>query len=43
VRTQAAIDRSTSDAYALVIEGESCRGRLQLGQKAGQKTERKGK
>lgn len=43
VRAQAAIDRFTSNAYDLVIEGESYRSRLKPGQKAGQRTEKKGK
>lgn len=43
VRAQAAIDRFTSNAYDLVIEGESYRARLKPGQKAGQRTEKKGK
>jgi DNA replication protein DnaC len=43
VRAQAAIDRFTSNAYDLVIEGESYRGRLKPGQKAGQRTEKRGK
>ena len=43
VRAQAAIDRFTSNAYDLVIEGESYRGRLKPGQKPGQKGEKKGK
>ncbi len=43
VRAQTAIDRFTSNAYDLVIEGESYRARLKPGQKAGQRTEKKGK
>jgi DNA replication protein DnaC len=43
VRAQAAIDRFTSNAYDLVIEGESYRSRLKPGQKSGQRTEKKGK
>jgi len=43
MRAQAAIDRFTSNAYDLVIEGESYRSRLKPGQKAGQRTEKKGK
>ena len=43
MRAQAAIDRFTSNAYDLVIEGESYRGRLKPGRKAGQKGEKKGK
>jgi DNA replication protein DnaC len=43
VRAQAAVDRFTSNAYDLVIEGESYRARLKPGQKAGQKTEKKSK
>ncbi len=43
IRAQAAIDRFTSNAYDLVIEGESYRARLKPGQKAGQRTEKKGK
>lgn len=43
VRAQAAIDRFTSNAYDLVIEGESYRARLKPGQKAGQKPEKKAK
>jgi DNA replication protein DnaC len=43
MRAQAAIDRFTSNAYDLVIEGESYRARLKPGQKAGQKPEKKAK
>lgn len=43
VRAQAAIDRFTSNAYDLVIEGESYRARLKPGRKAGQAAEKKGK
>ena len=43
VRAQGAIDRFTSNAYDLVIEGESYRARLKPGQKAGQRTEKKAK
>ena len=43
MRAQAAIDRFTSDAYDLVIEGESYRSRIKPGQKAGQRTEKKSK
>ncbi len=43
VRAQAAIDRFTSNAYDLVIEGESYRARLKPGRKTGQATEKKGK
>ncbi len=43
VRAQAAVDRFTSNAYDLVIEGPSYRARLKPGQKAGQKTEKKAK
>ena len=43
VRAQSAIDRFTSNAYDLVIEGESYRARLKPGQRAGQRTEKKGK
>ncbi len=37
VRAQAAIDRFTSNAYDLIIGGESYRDRLKPGRKAGQK------
>ena len=43
VRAQGAIDRFTSNAYDLIIEGESYRDRLKPGRKAGQRTEKKGK
>jgi len=43
VRAQAAVDRFTSNAYDLVIEGESYRARLKPGRKAGQTTEKKAK
>jgi len=43
VRAQAAVDRFTSNAYDLVIEGPSYRARLKPGQKSGQKTEKKAK
>lgn len=44
MRAQAAIDRFTSNAYDLVIEGESYRARLKPGQKGGgQKGEKRGK
>ena len=43
VRAQAAIDRFTSNAYDLVIEGESYRARLKPGRKTGQPAEKKGK
>lgn len=43
VRAQAAIDRFTSNAYDLVIEGESYRERLKPGRKAGQKEAKRGK
>ena len=40
---QSAVDRFKNNAFDLVIEGESYRGRLKPGQKAGQKPEKKGK
>jgi DNA replication protein DnaC len=43
VRAQGAIDRFTSNAYDLIIEGESYRDRLKPGRKAGQRTEKKAK
>lgn len=43
IRAQGAIDRFTSNAYDLVIEGESYRGRLKPGRKAGQKEAKRGK
>jgi len=43
VRAQAAIDRFTSNAYDLVIEGESYRARLKPGRKTGQKEPKGGK
>lgn len=43
VRAQAAIDRFTSNAYDLVIEGESYRARLKPGRQTGQKTGKKSK
>ncbi len=43
VRAQGAIDRFTSNAYDLIIEGESYRGRLKPGRKAGQRAEKKAK
>lgn len=43
IRAQGAIDRFTSNAYDLVIEGESYRGRLKPGRKAGQTTEKRAK
>ena len=43
VRAQAAIDRFTSNAYDLVIEGESYRARLKPGRRTGQTTDKKGK
>ena len=43
VRAQAAIDRFTSNAYDLVIEGESYRARLKPGRKTGQPAEKKAK
>ncbi len=43
VRAQAAIDRFTSNAYDLVIEGESYRARLKPGRKSGQTAEKKAK
>lgn len=42
-RAQAAVDRFTSNAYDLVMEGPSYRGRLKPGKKAGQKPEKKAK
>jgi len=43
VRAQGAIDRFTSNAYDLIIEGESYRDRLKPGRKAGQPAEKKAK
>jgi len=43
VRAQAAVDRFTSNAYDLVIQGDSYRARLKPGLNAGQKTEKKAK
>jgi DNA replication protein DnaC len=43
VRAQAAIDRFTSNAYDLVIEGESYRARLKPGRKTGQAAGKKDK
>lgn len=43
VRAQAAIDRFTSNAYDLIMEGESYRDRLKPGRKAGQKEAKRGK
>ena len=43
MRAQAAIDRFTSNAYDLVIEGESYRARFKPGRKAGQTTEKRAK
>ena len=43
MRAEAAIDRFTSNAYDLVIVGESYRSRLKPGRPPGQKTEKKGK
>jgi hypothetical protein len=43
VRAEAAIDRFTSNAYDLVIGGESTRERLKPGRKDGQKGEKKAK
>jgi DNA replication protein DnaC len=43
VRAHAAVDRFTSNAYDLVIQGDSYRARLKPGLKAGQRTEKKAK
>ncbi len=43
VRAQGAIDRFTSNAYDLIIEGESYRDRLKPGRNAGQRAEKKAK
>ena len=43
MRAQAAIDRFTSNAYDLVIEGESYRERLKPGRKTGQKDSKRAK
>jgi hypothetical protein len=43
VRAQGAIDRLTSNASDLIIEGESYRDRLKPGRKAGQRAEKKAK
>lgn len=43
VRAHAAVDRFTSNAYDLVIQGDSYRARLKPGLNAGQRTEKKAK
>lgn len=43
VRAQAAVDRFTSNAYDLIIEGDSYRARLKPRQRTGQQTENKDK
>ncbi len=43
VRAHAAVDRFTSNAYDLIIQGDSYRARLKPGLKAGQRTEKKAK
>jgi DNA replication protein DnaC len=43
VRAHAAVDRFTSNAYDLIIQGDSYRARLKPGLKAGQRNEKKAK
>jgi DNA replication protein DnaC len=43
MRAQAAIDRFTSNAYDLVMDGESYRARLKPGQNTGRKEAKQGK